>query len=259
MREMWELPKRGVKAQARKILLVAGVMWAVLALPLVLWLSQRETPIPPPPAQRQLTVVEVAAVRYAAADLTGKPVTLNSTVVTPMAELEITETVDPGRRVSQGTIKSGSQTAELLVVAGRTLLRGSAGFWSTVGVATTELGWVEVGDRLGAPLSFPLSDAAAAMIPGPQALMDNGSAEATSVTFRNGDLTAVFSDKGITSVSFGDRTADISSPNGPATAKLTASPPPGWDAAVAVLAGGNGALTVNPAPTTTTPPPPPPA
>lgn len=254
MREMWQLPKRSVWSRSKRLLAAAVVVWAVVAVPLVIWLSQRITPAPTPPPQRALTAVEAAAVRYASASLLATPVTLTSTVTSPMAQLQVTETLDPIRRVGQGTVRSGSQTAELLVVGDRILLRGPAPFWSTLGIPTAEPGWVEVGDRLGATLQFPIADAAAALTPGPQAQMDSTTADAPTATFRNGTLTAVFNDSGLTTLTLGNRTTTVARPSGDQLAKLASSPPPEWDKAVATVTGNGGALTVSPA---VAPPPPP--
>ena len=247
MREMWQLPKKSLRSRAWHILKLAALLWAIVALPLTVWLAQRITPPPSPPAQRALTPMEAAAVRYGAQVLLTQPVNLTSTVTSPMAQLQVEETVDPARGVIRGTVRSSSQKAELLVVADRVLLRGGSGFWASLGVPTAESGWVDVGDRLGAAVPFPLSQAAAALATGPQALMDSAPEGSTSATFHNGTLTAVFGDDGLTSITRGERTATVSRPSGDSLAKLAASPPPDWDKAVAALSGSGGALTVIPA------------
>jgi len=244
---MWQLPKKSLRSRAWHILKLAALLWAIVALPLTVWLAQRITPPPSPPAQRALTPMEAAAVRYGAQVLLTQPVALTSTVTSPMAQLQVEETVDPARGVIRGTVRSSSQTAELLVVADRVLLRGGSGFWASLGVPTAESGWVDVGDRLGAAVPFPLSQAAAALATGPQALMDSAPEGSTSATFHNGTLTAVFGDDGLTSITRGERTATVSRPSGDSLAKLAASPPPDWDKAVAALSGSGGALTVIPA------------
>ena len=247
MREMWQLPKKSLRSRAWRILKIAALLWAAVALPLTLWLTLR-TPTPTPaPTQRPLTTIEAAAVRYGSQALLTQPVALTSTVTSPMAQLQVEETVDPARGVIRGGVRSSSQTAELLVVADRVLLRGGSGFWASLGVPTAESGWVDVGDRLGAAVPFPLSQAAAALATGPQALMDSAPEGSTSATFHNGTLTAVFGDDGLTSITHGERTATVSHPNSDALAKLAASPPPDWDKAVATLSGSGGALTVIPA------------
>jgi hypothetical protein len=247
MREMWELPKQGLFQRLRPVLAAAAVLWACAAIPLTIWLSLRTPPQPPPPPQREMTSVEAAAVSHATQSLRSEPVTLTSTTVVPMAQLEITETVDPNRRTGHGTVRSGRESAELLVVGDRVLLRGGAPFWATLGIPTAEPGWVDVGDRLGADLRFPLTDAAVALTAGPAEMVNTSDAPA-GATVRAGEVTVVFDASGIASVTTGDRTATISRPAGDVLSRLAATPPPGWDAPVAVLNAQGGSLTVAPVP-----------
>ena len=252
MREMWQLPKRSVWARLRKFLTIAGLIWAVAAVPLTLWLSARN-PTPPPAAPwRELTSTENAAVRYGAQVLRTEPVSLTSTVTSPMAQLKVEETVDPVRGISTGVVRSGAHTADLLAVAGRVLLRGGPDFWSTLGVPTADPGWVDVGDRLGVRVTFPLDQAAAAMVPGAQMSISTTTDSSTSSVIRNDALNVVFGSDGISAITLSERTANVSRPSGDALTRLAATPPPGWDATVAVLTGTGGALTVTPP----TPPPP---
>ena len=88
----------------------------------------------------------------------------------------------------------------------------------------------------------------------PQAQMDSTTADAPTATFRNGTLTAVFNDSGLTTLTLGNRTTTVARPSGDQLAKLASSPPPEWDKAVATVTGNGGALTVSPA---VAPPPPP--
>lgn len=245
MREMWQLPKPSAWSRVWPAVKVAALLWAVAALPLTIWLSQRTTPLLPPSAQRPLTVVEEAAVRYASQLLLTRPVTLTETVVTPLARLQVEQTSDAPRGVSHGTVRSEAQTAELLAVGGRVLLRGGAPFWAALGVPTAEPGWVEVGDRLGASLLFPVTQAAAALTPGPRALLYTAAGPAAPATFRNGPLTAVFGSDGLTTIALAHRIAAVAPPTGEALAALAASPAPGWDTAAA-LTGGKEALIVAP-------------
>lgn len=247
MRNVWQLPNNSGRARLSRSLKIGTVLWAVIAVPLTLWLTLRTPPAPPVPPQRALTAVESAAVTYAAQSLLGRPVTLTSTVVSPAGRLEVTETVDLTRGVRRGSVTSMSQTAELLVVGDRVLLKGGAPFWSTLGVPTAEAGWVDVGDRIG-KLPFPLFDATAALTPAPQATMDGHSDTADAATFRNGSLVAVFGDSGVTTVTFGDRTATIAPASGDALAKLASSPPPAWNTALATLTGVVGSFSVAPPP-----------
>lgn len=248
MREMWQLPRRSIRARVWQILKAATVLWAVIALPVTVWLAVRTEPTPPPPPQRQLTVVEVAAVRYASQALLTRPVSLEFTTVSPLSQLRIKQTVDPVRAVSFGVVHSGSQKADLVTVGGKVLLRGGPTFWSSLGVLTTEPGWVEVGDRLGTSLVFPLTKAAAALTPGPKALMDDIPEGAGNATFRNGSLAAVFGGSGVTSLSYSGQTAAVGQPAGGELTKLAGSPPPEVRGATATLIGTGGALTVTPPP-----------
>lgn len=245
MREMWQLPKQSAWRRLWRVVQVVALVWAVVAVPVTVWLSLRVTPAPPPPERRPLTVIEEAAVRYAAQTLRTTSTAVTETVTTPLAQLRVEQTFDPLRGVSTGTVHSGSQTAELLAVGGRVLLRGNAPFWSSVGVPTAETGWVEVDDRLGMSLLYPLTRAAGALTTDPKSTVTGSPAAA--VTFRNGSVTATFSSDGLTSVTVGDRTATVNRPTDAALAKLAASPPPGWDAVPpAVLSGGGGVLVVTP-------------
>lgn len=246
MREMWQLPKRSVWSRLRKFLTVAGLVWAVAAVPLTLWLVDRNPTPPPAAAWRPLTAIEDSAVRYGAQSLRTEPVSLVSTVTSPMAQLRVEETVDPVRLVSVGVVRSGSQTAEFLAAGGRVLLRGGAAFWSTLGVPTAGRGWVDVGDRLGVRVAFPLDQAAAAMVPGSQMTISTTGDVTSSSVVRNGTVNTVFGKDGISAITLSERTATVSRPDGEALAKLAASPSPGWDAEVSVLAGSGGSLTVSP-------------
>ncbi len=246
MREMWQLPKRSAWSRLRKLLTVAGLVWAVAAVPLTLWLADRNPTPPPPAAWRPLTAVEDSAVRYGAQALRKDPVSLVSTVTSPMAQLRVEETVDPVRLVSVGVVRSGSQTAEFIAAGGRVLLRGSAPFWSTLGVPTSDRGWVDVGDRLGVRVAFPLDQAAAAMVPDAQMSVSTTGDMTSSSVVRNGAVNVVFGDDGISAITLSERTATVARPTGDALAKLAAAPAPDWDAEVSVLAGTGGALTVSP-------------
>lgn len=245
MREMHQLPKPSVWRRSRRALTAVVLIWAVAAVPLTLWTGLRTPPPQEHPEWRALTVVEESAVRYGSRALRTEAFSLTSTVTSPMMELRVEETVDPTRTVSVGVVRSGSHTAQMVAANGRVLLRDGAPFWSTLGVPTADPGWVDVGDRLGVRVTFPLEQAAAAMVAGPQATISAGSAETS--TFRNGALTVVFGHTGVSTITFSERTAAVSGPNGYALAKLAGTPAPGWDAGVAALAGAGGALTVTPA------------
>lgn len=247
---MWQLPRQSLWKRSRRAVTVTALVWALAAIPLVAWLALRTPPPAAAPEWRALTPVESAAVRYGGQALRTEPVSLTSTVTSPMAQLRVEETVDPARSVSTGVVRSGSETADMMAVGGRVLLRGGAPFWATLGVPTSEPGWVDVGDRLGVRVTFPLDQAAAAMVPGPQSQISGN--DPSSPTFRNGSLTAVFGGEGISALTFSGRTASVARPGGEALAKLAGVPPPDWEKSVATLSGSGGALTVTPA----TPPPP---
>lgn len=62
MREMWELPGLNLKQKAARSGLVIALVWALAAVPLVAWLVLRDPVLPPPPPERELSVMELAAV-----------------------------------------------------------------------------------------------------------------------------------------------------------------------------------------------------
>lgn len=258
MREMWQLPRTSVWGRARKTATVVALAWALVAVPLTLWMAMRAPAPAPTPAQRPLTAIESAAVRYGAQALLRNPVTITYTVTSPMAQLQVEETIDPTRGISHGEVRSGSQTAELLAVDGRVLLRGGSAFWSTLGVPTAEKDWIDIGDRLGTRVTFPLAQAADALVPGPESRIDSAPEGATTTTFRNPTVVAVFGSEGITTLTLSDRTGALSRPSGDALAKLAGTAPPDRDAKIATLAGSGGSLTVTPTTTTTSEAPDPP-
>lgn len=253
MREMWELPAPRAGARVLRAVMVLVMAWAVVAVPLTLWLTLRTPPAEPPPRQRALSALEDAAVRYAGESLSTAPVTLSSTVISAVARLEVDQTIDVDRGVSYGKVRSGAQSADLMVSGDRVLLRSGPAFWSTVGVPTSDPGWIEVGDRLGT-IPFPLGEALGALTPDPHAQVDTSGPEATTATFRNGGLAAEFSDTGVVKLTIGDRTAEVSRPDKGTLAQL-ASAPVDQIVGAAKLTGISGALTVSATPE---PPPPPP-
>lgn len=253
MREMWELPAPRAGVRIVRAGLVLALVWAAAAVPLTLWLALRTPPVEPPPQQRSLSVLETAAVHYAGQSLTNTAVELSSTVVSASARLEVDQAVDFARGVSYGKVRSGSQSADLLTSGDRVLLRGTPAFWSTVGVPTSDPGWVEVGDRLGA-IPFPLGEAIEALTPAPDAVVDSADPGTAAMTFRNGGLVAVFSDTGVVELTVGERTAEVSRPGKDTLSKLASAPLSQIDKA-AKLTGISGALTVSATPE---PPPPPP-
>lgn len=246
MREMWELPGPSAGTRALRAARDLGLAWAVVAVPLTLWLALRTPPEPPAPAHRSLSVMENAAAHGGTQELSHELVSLSSTVVSATARLEVSETADVARGFSHGSVRSGTQSAELLVFGGRVLLRGGAAFWSTVGVPTSEPGWIEVGDRLGT-IPFPVAQASAALEPGPGAVVDFTSPGAAAMTFRNGALVAEFTNTCLAMLTLGDRTAKVARPSVDELAALTSAP---FDRIgdTAKLVGTSGALTVSPIP-----------
>lgn len=251
MREMWELPGPSARARALQAVQIVGLVWALVAVPLTIWLVLRTPPAPPPPATRHLSVMENAAVSISARSLANSQVSLSSTVDSAAARLEVKETVDVVRGIAHGTVQSQSQSAELLTLGDRVLLRGSAAFWATIGVPTNDPDWIEVGDRLGA-ISFPIAQALKALAPGPDAVVDYPAADASEMTFHAGNLAADFTASGLTQLTMGSRSAKVARPSASDVTALNAAPVD-HVGDVAKLVGNSGALTVAPLPA---PPPP---
>jgi len=242
VREMWELPEPSLGTKAVRAATVIALVWAVAAVPLVLWLTLRTPPAAPPPPQRELSTMERAAVHLAGQELSTSPVTLTSTVTSAAARLEVEETVDIARGVSVGQVRSGSQTAEMMTLGDKVMLRGNAAFWSTVGVPTSEPGWIEVGDRLGA-IPFPLRAAIAALEPGDEARVDTAPGDGATMIFRNGTLTAGFTGATVVSLTADERTAAVTPPVSQLRSRLAAVAGDA-PAAAGTLTGTSGALTV---------------
>lgn len=253
MRDVWELPKPSLGNRTAKVLLVLALLWSVVAVPVTVMLARRHTPPPPPPETRPLTAMEKATVRYAAQALSATPVTLKFTVVSPNAEMHVTETVDAARNIAYGQVSSQNQNADLIVTSGSVLLRGGPQFWASVGVPTSESGWIEAGNRLG-DLPFPITEVISKMDPSASTYVDNPRDGADTTTFHNGDLTVVFTEAGPAEVTLAGRTAKLGPAPGDARARLDGSAttpiPP------VKLIGGSGTLTVSgvpaPPPTSST-------
>ncbi len=251
MRDMWQLPGPSFARRGATAALIAAVVWAVVAVPLTVVLARRQTPPPPPPATRPLTVMEQATVRYSAQALAVTPITLKFVVVTPNAEMHVTQVTDTARSVSYGKVSSQNRDADLLVVGNNVLIRGAPPFWASVGVPTSEPGWVEVGNHLG-DLPFPLTDAVTKADPSASAYVDTPQPGEDKMTFHNGDLTAVFTEAGPAEITLAGRTAKLEPAPHDARARLdqaaTTPIPP------AKLIGGSGSLTVSGAPSAPPPP-----
>ena len=252
VREMWELPSSTVKTKLIRSGVVLALVWALVAAPLTVWLAVRTEPAPPPPPDRELTVTEKLAATLVSERLSQGYITLTHQVTTPVAKFEVTEAVQAASGDSIGTVKSGSETAELLVAAGSTFLRANSAFWSTSGVPTSFVGWVDIGNQLGR-IQFPLKEAVAGIAPSPQSRIETATPDPSIAVYRNGNVTAQLVDKGVVQLSVAERTA-TSSRAEDTTARLqtaiTEVEVPGR------LEGTSGGLTVSePAPA----PPPPPA
>lgn len=246
---MWELPGSTVKTKMIQAAVVVGLVWAVVAVPLTVWLAAREEPAPPPPPERELTVTEQLAATLISERLSQGYVTLVHPVTTPVARFEVTETVQAASGDAVGTVVSGGESAELLVASGSTFLRGNSAFWSTIGVPTAFVGWVDVGNQLGR-IQFPLAEAVAGLAPSPQSRIETETPDPSIAVYRNGDVTAQLVAEGVVQLSVGDREATISRAQD-STAQLETA---AVEAAVAgKLDGTSGGLTVS------EPPPPPPA
>ncbi|WP_157680280.1 hypothetical protein [Mycobacterium dioxanotrophicus] len=250
MREMWELPRPSAGSRATRVVLTLALVWATVAVPLTVWLALRTPPPEPVPATRTPSVLEAAALRYAGQTLSTGPVTLASTVTTATARLEVQETADPSHAVSYGKVRSGTQTAELLVIGTRVLLRGDSAFWSSVGVPTAEPGWIEVGDRLGR-IPFPLSEAITAL-GADKVEVNTPAAGSDTMTARIGNLVADFNAAGVSALTVRGRSAAVT--RAPADAPARVSAVAGSDPAAAKLVGASGSLTVS-APPAPEPPP----
>jgi hypothetical protein len=250
VRQMWELPGPSLAQRTLRAALVLGLIWAAAAMPLTTWLALRERPDAPPPSPtRELSVMERTAVRYGAQSLATTPVSLSSTVVSASARLDVEQIADAAHAVSYGQVRSGSQSAELLVVGDCVMLRGESAFWATVGVLTSNTGWIDVGDRLGT-IPFPLSDALASLDPMPDSRVDTSFLAPEKMTFHNGNVVAQFTESGIVELTVGERRAKLAQAPGDAVPRVAAAvstPVP-----AAKLIGTSGSLTVsatpNPAP-----------
>lgn len=253
VRQMWELPRPSLVQRTSRATLVLGLTWAVVAMPLTTWLALRERPAGPPPSPpaRELSVMERTAVRYGAQSLATTPVSLSSTVISASARLDVEQITDAAHAVSYGQVRSGSQSAELLVVGDCVMLRGESAFWATVGVPISDPGWIEVGDRLGTIL-FPLSDALASLDPMPDSRVDTPAPAAEKMTFHNGNVVAQFTESGIVELTVGERRAKLAQAPGDAVSHIAAAastPVP-----AAKLIGTPGSLTVSATPDPALPP-----
>jgi hypothetical protein len=229
-----------------RAILVLAMVWAVTAVPLTLWLALRERPAgSPPPLMRELSVMERAAVRYGAQSLSTAPVSLSSTVISAAARLDVEQIADAAHAVSYGQVRSGSQHAELLVVGDRVMLRGESAFWATVGVPTSDPGWIEVADRLGT-IPFPLSDALASLDPVPDSRVDSPAPAAEKMTFHNGNVVAQFTEAAIVEVTVGERSAKLGQAPGDAVPRIAAAA--STPVSAAKLIGTSGSLTVSATP-----------
>lgn len=252
MRDMWELPKPSLGSRSAKVLLVIALLWAVAAVPVTVALARRHTPPPPPPETRPLTAMEKATVRYAAQALSIVPVTLKFTVISPNAEMHVTETIDAARNIAYGQVSSQNKDADLIITGGSVLLRGAPPFWASVGVPTSEPGWIEAGNRLG-DLPFPITEAISKMDPSGSSFVDNPQPGSDTTTFHNGDLTVVFTEAGPAEITLSGRTAKLEPAPSDARSRLdgaaTTPIPP------MKLIGGAGSLTVSGVPAAPTPTP----
>jgi hypothetical protein len=200
---------------------------------------------------RELSVIERTAVRYGAQSLSTVPVSLSSTVISAAARLNVEQIADATHAVCYGQVRSGSQRAELLVVGDRVMLRGESAFWATVGVPTSDPGWIEVGDRLGT-IPFPLSDALASLDPVPDSRVDIPGSAAEKMTFHNGNVIAQFTEAAIVELTVGERSAKLAHAPGDAVPRIAAAASTAVPAAK--LIGTSGALTVSATPNPALPP-----
>ncbi|BBY54076.1 hypothetical protein H7J07_05560 [Mycobacterium koreense] len=245
MRQMWELPGPTLLQRAGKAAVAIALVWALAAVPLTVWLATRERPLPPAPPTRPLSAMEAAAVRASAQSLATDPVKVESTVTTANAQLQVSQVVDVSRAVSYGDVTSQSHHGDLIVVSGHTLLRGSPQFWASVGIPTSEPGWIDVDDRLGV-IPFPMLEAVSQLDPTDETYVDHAEAGAETVTFHSGDLAAVFTEAGIAEMTVGDREGKLSPAPGDATSSLNAAA--NTTVPTTKLIGASGALTVSVAP-----------
>lgn len=253
MREIWELPGATTRTKLIRATVVIALVWACVALPLTLWLTLREEPAPPPPSQRVLTVAEQLGLTLASQGLQTGYVKLEHEVITPVARFQVEETVQAASGDSVGTVSSNGETAQLLVAAGTVFLRGDSAFWSTLGVPTAFIGWVDIGGQLGR-IPFPLTEAAAALVPGPQSRIDTANPDGPIAVYRNEDVTADVTGVGITSVTVADRSATVGTKVPDATAQLNTATAEAADPGR--LDGTSGGLTViEPAAPPPSPPP----
>ncbi|SIM03848.1 Uncharacterised protein [Mycobacteroides abscessus subsp. abscessus] len=246
MREMWELPGLTLKQKAARGGLAIALVWALAAVPLVAWLALRDPVLPPPPAERELSVMELAAVADARSELSNGYVHVESQVTTAVARFEVTETVQAATSDSIGKVRSGVESADLLVATNLVYLRGNSSFWASIGVPTAFEGWVNVGALFG-NIAFPLRTATAALTPGPQTRVENTAPGIAQTVYRSEKATAIFTAAGVISITINDRTAkintgaaDVSGPLSGARAEV---------AGAGRLIGSSGAWTVTePAP-----------
>lgn len=250
MREIWELPGPSMQQRLIRGVMAVALVWALVAVPLTLWLAVRERPAPPPPPDRALSVMEQSAVTSAIDELSTGFVRVVHQVHTPSTRFDVTETVQTDTGDAVGTVTSGSQTAELLVAGGTTYLRGGSAFWSTFGVPTSFGGWVVVDGMLG-ELAFPLAEVVDDLALSPDARVQTPEAGAEELVYESGEATAVFTPDGVIDITAGERSARVEGNAADASAQLNAGRA---DSAVAGrLEGVSGAMTV----TEPLPPPPP--
>lgn len=249
VKQMWELPGPKAGQRVSRITVAMTLVWAVIAVPLTLWLALREHPVATPPPTRDLSVMERTAVRSTAQALATAPITVKSTVTSANAQLEVEQIADAASGVAYGRVTSKSQAADLLVIGERVLLRGSSQFWATVGVMTADASWIEVGDHLGV-IPFPLAAAVNKLDPVRGSFVGNPVADAETMTFHNGNLAATFTEAAISQLNVAGRDGKLSS--APANAALQIEATASASVPAAKLIGASGSLTVSAAP----PPPP---
>ena len=242
MRDMWELPGPTAKTRLTRAAVVIGLVWAIIAVPLTAWLVLRTPPAPPEPAQRELSVMESAAVSSATGALKTGVVQVSGRIDSHLARFEVAQNVQTASGDSIGKVNSGQESADLLVTGGNVLLRGDSSFWSSVGVPTAYRGWVNVGDLLG-PIAFPLDKATAALAQGPSSRIDNSASTGDTIVYRTDTASAGFTAKGLSSVTFGDRTVQVKFGADDVTGPLAAARNDAG--AAAKLTGTSGALTVS--------------
>ncbi len=242
MREMWELPGRSLKQNAARGAVVIGLVWAFVALPLTLWLGLREPEPKPPAPQRELSVMEFAAVSAARNALGAGFVRVDSQVNTSVARFEVSETIQAATGDSIGKVKSGVESADLHVSSGTVFLRGGSAFWSTIGVPTAFDGWVNVGKAFG-DIAFPLRDAAAALAPSAQSRVDSVESGPSQTIYRTEKAAATFTSLGASSLTFNGRTAKIQVGGQDSSGALSAAHSEA--AGAGKLTGTSGALTVS--------------